>query len=91
MSMLSIMLFMSIINLFIGSNFLFQLYLYMGLIVFSVFVMYDTATIIEKRRMGDTDYIKHAMMLFVDSADLFRTILVILMQKERSNNNRNRR
>lgn len=92
MSMLSVMLFMSIINLFIGSYYLFQAQLYLGLIVFCVFVMYDTATIIEKRRMGDTDYIRHAMLLFIDFADLFRTFLVILMQKERnSSNNRNNR
>lgn len=91
MSMLSVMMFMSVINLFIGSYYLFQAQLYLGLIVFCVFVMYDTATIIEKRRMGDNDYIKHAMLLFIDFVDLFRTFLVILMQKERSNNSRNNR
>lgn len=90
MSMLSVMLFMSIINLFIGSYYLFQAQLYLGLIVFCLFVMYDTATIIEKRRMGDTDYIRHAMLLFIDFVDLFRTFLVILMQKERNSSNSNR-
>lgn len=95
MSMLSVMFFMTIINLFIGSYYLFQAQLYLGLVVFCVFVMYDTATIIEKRRMGDTDYLKHAMLLFIDFVDIFRTLLVILMQKENnrnnSRNNRNRR
>jgi len=93
LSMLSVMMFISIVNLFIGSYYLFQAQLYLGLIVFCLFVMYDTATIIEKRRMGDTDYIKHAMLLFIDFADLFRTILVLLTQKERgsSRSNRNRR
>lgn len=95
MSMLSVMMFMTIVNLFIGSYFLFQIQLYLGLIVFCVFVMYDTATIITKRRMGDTDYIRHAMVLFIDFVDIFQRLLVILMQKERSNSNsrssRNRR
>lgn len=92
MSMLSVMLFMSIINLFIGSYYLFQAQLYLGLVVFCVFIMYDTATIIEKCRMGERDYIFHAMLLFIDLVDVFRTLLVILMQKERSsNNNRNNR
>lgn len=86
MSLLSVMMFVSIVNLFIGSYFLFQAQLYLGLIVFCVFVMYDTAMIIEKRRMGDDDHIKHAMLLFTDFVELFRTILVILMQKERSRN-----
>lgn len=92
MSLLSVMMFTSIINLFIGSYFLFQAQLYLGLIVFCVFIMYDTAVIIEKRRMGDDDHIKHAMLLFTDLVELFRTILVILMQKERSRNgNQNNR
>lgn len=92
LSMLSIMMFTSLINLFIGSYFLFQAQLYVGLVVFCLFVMYDTACIIERRRLGDTDYIKHAMFLFVDAVDIFRTLVVILTQKERNErNNRNRR
>lgn len=94
MSLVSVMLFMSIANLFIGSYYLFQTQLYLGLFVFCLFVMYDTATIIEKRRMGDEDYIRHAMLLFIDFVDIFKTIMVLLVQKERSNNNgrnRNRR
>lgn len=90
MSLLSVMMFMSIINLFIGSYYMFQAQLYLGLIVFCVFVMYDTAIIIEKRRMGDTDHIKHAMLLFTDFVEIFRTILILLMQKERNRNNNNR-
>lgn len=90
MSLLTVMLFTSIINLFIGSYFLFQAQLYLGLIVFCIFIMYDTAVIIEKRRMGDTDHIKHAMMLFIDLVDLFRTLVIILTQKERNSNNNSR-
>lgn len=90
MSVLSVMVFMSIINLFIGSYYLFQTQLYLGLIVFCLFIMYDTAIIIEKRRMGDTDHIKHSMLLFTDFVELFRTILVILLQKERNRENSNR-
>lgn len=91
MSLLSIMLLTSVINLFLGSYFLFQAQLYIGLIVFCIFVMYDTAVIIEKRRMGDTDHIKHAMLLFTDLVEIFRTLLVLLVQKERNRNNSNSR
>lgn len=89
MSILTVMLFTSIINLFIGSYFLFQAQLYLGLVVFCLFIMYDTAVIIEKRRMGDTDHIKHAMLLFTDLVELFRTLVIILYQKERNRNNTN--
>lgn len=90
MSLLSVMMLTSIINLFIGSYLLYQAQLYLGLIVFCIFVMYDTAVIIEKRRMGDTDHIKHAMLLFTDLVEIFRTLVVLLIQKERNRSNNTR-
>lgn len=91
-SMLSIMTFMSIANIFIGSYYLFQAQLYIGIVVFCLFVMYDTAYIIERRRAGDKDYLQHSMRLFVDMVDIFRTLMILMIQKERNNrNNRNRR
>jgi FtsH-binding integral membrane protein len=85
-SALSLLLMMSLVNLFIGSQLLFQMHLYLGFLVICVFIMYDTALIIEKRRIGDTDYIWHSVLLFVDFMDLFRHLLVILMQKEQNKN-----
>jgi FtsH-binding integral membrane protein len=82
MSLLSVLIVMSLVNLFIGSQLLFSAYLYLGLVVVCGFIMYDTALIIEKRRMGDTDYIHHALLLFIDFIDLFRHILIILTKKE---------
>jgi len=82
MSCLSVLILMSFVNLFIGSQLLFSAYLYLGLLVVCGFIMYDTALIIEKRRMGETDYIHHALLLFIDFADLFRHILIILTKKE---------
>lgn len=90
LSMTTLLLFTSIVNLFIGSYYLFQFQLFVGVILLCAFVMYDTATIIEKRRMGDKDYILHSMLLFTDFVDLFQKFLTILLQKER-NRNRNRR
>ena len=46
------------------------------------FIMYDTALIIEKRRMGETDLIMHSVLLFIDFIDVFRHLLIILTQKE---------
>ena len=34
-----------------------QIYLYGGLLLFCGFILYDTQLIIEKRRMGDTDFV----------------------------------
>ena len=59
-----------------------QVELYGGLLLFCGFILYDTQLIIERRRRGDRDYVWHSLMLFVDFVDVFRHILVILMQKE---------
>lgn len=85
MSMLSLLLLLSIANLFIGSKFLFQVHIYAAFFLICGFIMYDTALIIEKRRRGDTDYIAHSAMLFLDFVDIFRYLLIILTQKEQNN------
>lgn len=89
-SMLSVLILMSLVNLFIGSQLLFSAYIYLGLFVVCGFIAYDTALIIEKRRMGETDYIHHALLLFIDFADLFRHIVVILTKKESEKERRRR-
>jgi FtsH-binding integral membrane protein len=86
MSVLSTMFWMSILNLFMGSRVLFQANLYVGMVVMCLFVLYDTQIIMEKRRMGDTDYIWHAVDLFIDFIDIFRRLVIILAQKEQNSN-----
>ena len=58
-----------------------QVYLWAGLLVFCGFIMWDTQMIIEKRRRGDGDFISHSLDLFIDFMQVFRRILVLLMQK----------
>jgi len=60
-----------------------------GLAVECGFVLYDTQLIAEKRRRGDTDYIGHTLLLFVDFVNLFRYIMVIL--KDKSERDKRRR
>lgn len=49
----------------------------------SGFVLFDTQMIMEKRRAGSTDCIKHSMDLFFDLISMFRRLLIILTQKVR--------
>uniref|UniRef100_A0A6G4ZVL6 Putative bax-mediated apoptosis inhibitor tegt/bi-1 n=1 Tax=Rhipicephalus microplus TaxID=6941 RepID=A0A6G4ZVL6_RHIMP len=84
MSILSIMSMFSLVNLFMGSFFLFQTNLYLGVFLFCGFVLYDTQLIIEKRKRGERDYIRHSVDLFLDFISIFRRLLIILTQKESS-------
>ena len=45
------------------------------------FVLYDTQLIIEKRRIGDKDFVWHSVDLFIDFVNIFRYLLIILAQK----------
>ncbi|XP_033102066.1 probable Bax inhibitor 1 [Anneissia japonica] len=81
MSMLSMMLVLSILNLFLRSAIIFRFEMYFGLFVFCGFVLFDTQLIIEKKRNGDNDFVWHSVDLFLDFINIFRHLLVILADK----------
>ncbi|XP_013386111.1 probable Bax inhibitor 1 [Lingula anatina] len=86
---LSIMMLMSLVNLLLGIRLIFELNLYLGLIIMCGFVLYDTQLIVEKRRRGDTDFIWHSVDLFLDFINIFRRLLIILASKEDRKKNKN--
>ncbi len=83
MSGLSMLFWLSLLNLFFRSTALFQLHLWAGLLIFCGFVVYDTQAIIERRRRGDRDAIRHSLDLFIDFLHIFRKLVVLLIQKVR--------
>lgn len=60
-----------------------QAHIWLGLAVFCGFIMFDTQLIIRKARMGDKDFIAHSLDLFIDFVQVFRKVLILLMQKVR--------
>jgi len=82
MSALMRMTFAGFLNIFFRSQIIFDLYIYAMLFVFSAFVLYDTQLIVEKRRLGDEDFIWHSVDLFLDAINIFRALLIILAKKE---------
>ncbi|XP_042903365.1 bax inhibitor 1 [Parasteatoda tepidariorum] len=82
MSLLSVLMIGGILNIFMGSYILFKAQIYIGLLVMCAFIVYDTQVIMEKRRMGEKDYIWHSICLFIDLIQVFRYLLVILTDKE---------
>lgn len=81
MSALSTMALFGLLNIFMQSYLIYQAHLYVGLVVMATFVLFDTQMIMEKRRAGSKDYIKHSMDLFIDLVSMFRRLLIILTQK----------
>ncbi|CAD6194798.1 unnamed protein product [Caenorhabditis auriculariae] len=70
----------------------YKLILFAGLALTVGFILYDTQMIVEKNRRGDDDYVWHSVELFIDFANMFRHILIILADKRRAeDNNRNKR
>ncbi|XP_013790548.1 probable Bax inhibitor 1 [Limulus polyphemus] len=88
MSILSTMFLLGMVNLFTRSVFISQIHLYLGLAVMCGFILYDTQLIIEKCRMGDRDFIRHSVDLFIDFVGVFQKLLIILTQKEESRKRR---
>jgi len=76
----SIMFVLSLMNLFGRSELIFNVNLYLGLVLACGYILYDTQLIVERAANGDTNYVKHALMLFVDMVDLFVRILIILLK-----------
>merc|ERR1712020_467544 len=88
---LSTLLVLGFLNIFFRSQLLFQAHLYIGLAIFCGFIMFDTQVIIRKARNGDKDFIAHSLDLFIDFVQIFRKVLILLMQKDERDNKNKRR
>jgi len=88
----SIMLLLSLMNIFGRSTLIFNVNLYLGLAIACGYILYDTQLIIERANNGDMNYVKHALLLFIDLVDLFVRITIILIKnsqkQEKKNKNR---
>jgi FtsH-binding integral membrane protein len=82
----SIMLLLSLMNLFGRSQLIFNVNLYLGLLIACGYILYDTQLIVERAVQGDMNYVKHAIFLFIDMVDLFVRILIILLKNSQSKN-----
>lgn len=83
MSGLSILLLVSLLNMFLGSVMLFKAHMYLGLAIMCGFVLFDTQLIIERAEQGDKDYIWHCVDLFLDFVTIFRKLMVLLALNEK--------
>jgi FtsH-binding integral membrane protein len=90
-SALTLMFFLGIANIFFGSEQIYNLQLYGGLIMFSGYVIFDTQLILEKAINGDGDFVGHAMSLFIDFIAIFVRLLIILAKNSEKKDKKNKR
>ncbi|XP_065348244.1 bax inhibitor 1 [Cloeon dipterum] len=92
LSLMNVMLLLLTLSIFTGTYaFMFNANVYLGLLAMCGFVLFDTQLIVEKRLMGDDDYIGHSVDLFIDLVGIFRRLLIILTKKEQDSRNKNKR
>ncbi|EEB12383.1 Bax inhibitor, putative [Pediculus humanus corporis] len=80
-TVLSAMFFLSLANIFFAVQWVYQVNLYVGLLLMCGFVIYDTTIIMEKCRMHDKDFIMHSVDLFIDLVSIFKRLIIILTEK----------
>jgi FtsH-binding integral membrane protein len=78
---------LAVISIFYYSPFLHTVHSYASLIVFCLYVLYDTQIIIERAEFSK-DYTWHAVSLFIDFIAIFRHILRILTEREQKQQQR---
>lgn len=85
----SLLMITGISNVFFQSSSLMSFELYMGLALFSFYILYDTQMIVERSEAGSRDPVLHAVTLFTDLAAIFIRIIAIFARNN-DNNGRNR-
>ena len=81
-SLLSILFFGGLANMFLGSSMIYTIELYLGLFMFCGYVLYDTQLIVERVENGTTDFVGDSVLLFTDFIAVFVRLLIILSKKD---------
>ncbi len=81
-SFVTISFWLSLVNLFFRSSNMYSLELYLGLSIFSLYVVYDTQVIIARANQGSKTVLRHCLDLYVDLVAIFARILILLLKKD---------
>eukprot|EP00298_Acanthocystis_sp_HF-20_P011639 c19492_g1_i1.p1 GENE.c19492_g1_i1~~c19492_g1_i1.p1 ORF type:complete len:276 (+),score=32.70 c19492_g1_i1:64-891(+) len=89
-SALSLLCIFSLISFLFGTQLFFMIRIYLGLIVFCGYVLFDTQFMIFQASRKEGDVLKHAAHLFMDFVNIFIRILIILNPPEDRANRKNK-
>lgn len=90
-SAVSAMLIMGLLNSFIGSDSLFSAEIYLGLLVLSGYVVYDTQVMVELAEQNRFDVPRDSLNLFTNLFGIFVRLLIILARQNEERDRRRRR
>merc|ERR1711974_568126 len=88
---LNLLMFLTLINFFIALPFFYTMNIYFGLVLFSLYVVFDTQLIVAKAELGAADAIWDALNLFIDFVGLFVRLLIILNKNKKKKSSKQRR
>ncbi|BFZ22054.1 hypothetical protein BsWGS_25093 [Bradybaena similaris] len=80
-SVFFLLVLLELVNTYLGSRFIFDVYVYSSLILFAFFVLYDTQLVVEKSRKGANDFVWNSVALFLDMFQIFKLMLIVLAKK----------
>ena len=80
----------SLLNRFFRFKIMYDISTYLGLMIFSGYVIFDTQVIVEKAELGSGDFVGHALDLFLDLINILIRIIRILAEKESKKNDKKR-
>lgn len=76
------------LHVFVQSELLFDIRIYLGLAVYLLFIVFDTQIMIyDVQERGQTDVVMHALQFFIDFINIFIRLVIMLAKKEDKNSN----
>lgn len=73
---------LALTSLFMGYGFMMNVRLFLGILIFSCYIVIDTQVMISQAEMGYKDVPGHSLQLFLDFVNLYMRILRLLSNKK---------
>lgn len=85
----SLLMILSLASILFQTEAMLTARLYLGLLLFCGYVLYDTQLILYRFKHGDHDVVSHSLSLFLDFVNMFVRLLVILSRHKKDDRKRN--
>jgi FtsH-binding integral membrane protein len=87
-TVLNVLLFLSIANIYFQSETLLIYDVIVGLSTFSVYLLVDTVKMVYEHEKGNNDFVWHAMELHLDVLNIFIRLLILIAENSEKDKNK---